>query len=338
MTEPAATTGASALPRLAPDAAFVPMERLRSGPHVVVDGPRLPGTVLALSHWPGSGTPDALADDTSALIADRYLGAGAAGPEVHALTNNHYDEDGLFALWLLLERPAPGSPARRLAIAAAEAGDFATWTDPRAAQAAIAAMAMAERASTPFPEVGRALARAGGRDPAGELYLAILPRVGRLLDDPGRFRRLWEPRWARVEADMALLDAGEAWIDEHPEADLAIVRAPRPLDDMAVHPRTRLMRIMMVTPDGVAVVRHRYETWVRYASRPLAPRVDLAPLLPRLQALETRPGAWRFDGVAPIRPRLYLADPHGRPLPTGIAPERIAEELAAFAPAPAAAR
>ena len=137
---------------------------------------------------PGRGTPPALADDTSAAIVDRYLRAGAAGPEVVAVTNNHYDEDGLFGIWLLLERPADGAPERALAIAAAEAGDFATWTDPWAARVAIAAMAMAERATTPFPEVGRALARAGGRDPAGALYLAILPRVGGLLADPERYR------------------------------------------------------------------------------------------------------------------------------------------------------
>jgi hypothetical protein len=191
-------------------------------------------------------------------------------------------------------------------------------------------MAMAERPTTPFPEVGRALARAGGRDPAGELYLAILPRTGGLLADPERYRFLWSPEWARVEADIALLDSGEAAIEDRPEADLAVVRAPRPLHDMAVHPRTPRTRVLTATPDGTLVLRHRYETWVVYASRRLAPRVDLAPLLPRLQALERNPGAWRFDGVEPIRPRLYLGDPTGRAVPSSIDAERLADELARF--------
>ena len=123
-------THASELPRVARDARFVPAERLRGAAHVVVDGARLPGTALALSHWPDSGTPDALVADTSALIVDRYLRSGASGPELRAVTNNHYDEDGLFGIWLLLERPPDGSPERALALAAAEAGDFGDLDRP----------------------------------------------------------------------------------------------------------------------------------------------------------------------------------------------------------------
>jgi hypothetical protein len=319
----------AALPRVAEGAAFVPPEDLAGAPHVVVDGAMLPGTVLSLSHWPRSGTPPALADDTSAAIVDRYLRAGAAGPDVVAVTNNHYDEDGLLGIWLLLERPAEGAPERALAIAAAEAGDFATWTDPWAARVAIAAMAMAERATTPFPEVGRALARAGGRDPAGALYQAILPRVGGLLADPERYRMAWADEWAAVEADLALLEAGGATIEDRPGEDLAIVRAPRPLHDMAVHPRIASMRVLTALPDGTLTLRHRYETWVDYASRPLPPRVDLAPLLPALQAAEGRPGTWRFDGVEPIRPRLYLAAGDGTALPSSLGVERLAAMVAA---------
>ena len=318
------------LPSVDDGAAFVPAQDLAGAPHVVVDGARLPGTALSLSHWPDAGTPPGLAADTSAEIVDRYLRAGAGGPSVAAVTNNHYDEDGLFGIWMLLEQPPEDAPQRRLAIAAAEAGDFGTWSDPWAARAAIVAMAMAERVTTPFPEVGRALARAGGRDPAGALYLAILPRVGGLLADPQRYRFLWEPEWARVEADIALLDAGDARIEDHPAADLALVRTPRPLHDMAVHPRTERMRVLTALPDGTLTVGHRYETWVEYASRPLAPRVDLAPLLPRLQASERGSGVWRFDGVEPIRPRLHLADGRGRSQPSSLGPERLADLLAGF--------
>jgi hypothetical protein len=194
-------------------------------------------------------------------------------------------------------------------------------------------MAMAERATTPFPEVGRALARAGGRDPAGALYRAILPRVGGLLADPDRYRLLWEGEWARVEADAALIDAGDATVEDRPGADLAIVRAPRPLHDMAVHPRTGSMRILTALPDGTLVLRHRYETWVDYASRALPPRVDLAPLLAALQELEREPGVWSFDGVDPIRPRLYLADARGRAAPSSLGADRLAGMLAAVPPA-----
>jgi hypothetical protein len=320
---------ARGLPRVAEGAILVPQEDLAGAPNVVVDGPLLPGTVLSLSHWRGSATPEALRDDTSALIVLRYLAADADGPEVHAVTNNHYDEDGLFAIWLLLERPPVGSPARALAVAAAEAGDFGTWTDPWAPRVAIASMAMAERGVTPFPEVGRILATAGAVDPAGRLYRAILPRVAGLLADPARYRMLWRPRWARIEADVALLDTGDATIEDVPAADLAVVRAPRRLDPMALHPRTPRMRILTALPDGTVTVTYRYETWVDYASRPLSPRVDLGPVAARLQAQEGNPVRWLFEGVQVITPRLMAAGPGGRPAPTTIPPERVVEELVA---------
>lgn len=326
-----AATGDAAhgLPRVGEGASFVPLEELAGAPHAVVDGPRLPGTVLALSHWPDSGTPAALRDDTSALIVLRYLAAAPGGPEVAAVTNNHYDEDGLFALWLLLERPPEGSPERALAVAAAEAGDFGTWTDPWAPRVAIAAMAMAERGRTPFPEVGRILATAGGTDPAGRLYRAILPRTAGLLADPARYRMLWRPRWERIEADMALLDAGEATVEDVPEADLALVRTPRRLDPMALHPRTPRMRVLTALPDRTLTLTHRYETWVDYVSRALAPRVDLSGLAARLQAVEREPVRWLFEGVRAITPRLMAAGPDGAPAPSSIPPERIVAELAA---------
>ena len=187
-------------------------------------------------------------------------------------------------------------------------------------------MAMAERATTPFPEVGRALAGAGGRDPAGALYLAILPRVGGLLADPGATASSGSP--SGLGRGAALIDAGRR--PSRTAAPIWRSCARRGPCDMAVHPRTERMRVLTALPDGTLVVRHRYETWVEYASRPLAPRVDLAPLVPRLQEIERQPGTWRFDGVEPIRPRLYLADARGRPLPSSLGAERLADLLAAF--------
>ena len=49
----------------------------RDIPHVVVDGSAQPGTVLTLSHWPGSATPERYRADLSAEIAFTY----AADPD-----------------------------------------------------------------------------------------------------------------------------------------------------------------------------------------------------------------------------------------------------------------
>lgn len=322
MREPWAAT----VPRLAPDATFVPWEAVGDAPNIVVDGPRRAGTVLGLSHWPDADTPLHLAADTSAEIAARYVDLPAGGDEVAVVTNNHFDEDGLLAAWVVLEREPPGA-RRDLAIAAAEAGDFHTWRDPQAARCAIALMAMAERGTTPFPEVLRALNRAGSHDPAGELCRALLPRVSQLLDDPDRFRRLWATRWADVERDLATIDAGVASIADVPEADLALIRAPRLLDRLATYPRTDRMRVVTATPDGRLLLEHRYETWVRYVSRELTPRCDLTPVLDELQSLEEGPGLWRFEGVQHPLARLAPVDANGAPAPSTIEPMRFVEAL-----------
>jgi hypothetical protein len=318
------------LPQIAPGATFVPFHEVRGRPHVVVDGPFVQGTVLGLSHWPDGGVPDALAADTSAAIVARYLDAGADGTPVGIVTNNHFDEDGLLAAWLLLEG-VTADPVRRRAIAAAEAGDFQTWTDPEAAWTAITLMAMAERATTPFPDVLRAMNRAQGHDPAGAITIALLPHVGTVVDDPGRFRRLWEPVWRRVEHDLNLLETEAATIEDLTRADLAIVRAPEPLVRLAVHPHTGSMRVIHACADGRLWLEHRYETWVRYASRRLPPRIDLTLAARRLTEIETGAGTWRFEGVEHPVARLICVDSSGAPTPSGLTPEAVADAVLTLA-------
>ena len=126
---------------------------------------------------------------------------------------------------------------------------------------------------------------------------------------------------------MALLDHGSATIEEILDGDLAIVRAPRPLSGFAVHPRITAMRVLTATPDGMLRLQHRYETWVRYVSRPLPPRIDLSVLLPRLSDRETRPGRWRFDGVDHPQARLAFGDGAGSPAPSGLSCEQLADEI-----------
>lgn len=315
------------LPRLASDAVFVPQHQLGDRPHITVDGAAARGSVLALAHWPGSPTPPQFAAATATAIVARYLDCPAGGPVVDAVSNNHYDADGLLAAWLLLERPATDSPERRLALAAAEAGDFGTWTDPRAIRVALALMAFAEPATTPLAAVRRLLHPGLDHDPAGELCVVVLPRVRRVLSDPERFSYLWQSPWQVIATDIDLLDSGDAQIGDVPEADLAVVRAPRQLVGPAVHPRTTRSRVLDVTPDGTMIFRYRYETWVRWTARPLPPRRDLATVIDALNEAETAPGTWRFDGTEFPNARMFCADTAGRPMPSRLPVDQVVQEL-----------
>jgi hypothetical protein len=319
--------GLGDLPRLSTDARFVPEQALAGQPHITVDGAAGTASVLSLAHWPGSATPPMFAADTATRIVDLYLRAEPAGPEVTAVTNNHYDVDGLLAAWLLLERPAERSPERLMALSVAEAGDFGTWTDPWAMRIARALMAFAERATTPLEAVRRLLSPTLNHDPAGDLCVAVLPRVRRVLTDPERFRFLWQGPWDAIDADIALLDSGVATIEEVPEQDLAIVRAPRLLAREAVHPRTTCSRVLDVLPDGMLIFRYRYETWVAWSARPTTPRRDLTRVIDALNAIETAPGTWRFEGITQITPRMYLADANGRPAPSSLAAAQVVDVL-----------
>src|SRR5579875_1328473 len=98
----------------APPLDYVPYHRLDGRPNVVVDGSPTDGTVLTLTHWPGYAAPPGLARDLSAEMAFAYLDAGAGrhGP-ARAVSNNHFDQDGLVGLFALA-RPEEAEPRRRL--------------------------------------------------------------------------------------------------------------------------------------------------------------------------------------------------------------------------------
>ena len=95
---------------------FIAYDAAATVPNIVVDGAAAPGTVLTLSHWPKSGTPAALRADTSAEIVFNYLDTPSVHVDVDAVSNNHFDEDGLIGIFTLVAarpRVTLAGPARR---------------------------------------------------------------------------------------------------------------------------------------------------------------------------------------------------------------------------------
>lgn len=117
-------------------------------PHIIVDGAATDGTVLTLSHWPRSGTPAELRADTSTAIVFNYLDRPDLHVEAEAVSNNHFDEDGLVAMHLLLDRDT-AARSRRLLVEVAEAGDFTVCGSRRAARIAFAISAYAGPGRSP---------------------------------------------------------------------------------------------------------------------------------------------------------------------------------------------
>jgi len=210
---------------------FVPYDELGSRPNIIVDGAASPSTVLTLSHWPKSGTPAALKQDTSAEIVFAYLDAPAFHVEAEAVSNNHFDEDGLVGVSTLLD-PANAQTHQDLLLDVARAGDFGTYRYRDAARIAFAISAFADSEQSPLPKELFALPYSAM---CAQLYQELLAVLPRLLVNPADYKLLWEAEDAKLASSEALIEKGAIQITERPDLDLAVVLIPERLSTQTVH-------------------------------------------------------------------------------------------------------
>ena len=323
---------------------FVAYEELGQTPNIVVDGSGNAATVITLSHWPKSGTPQALKADTSTEIVFNYLAAPRFHVTASKVSNNHFDEDGLAGLYALIE-PEAATAIRDLVVGVAHAGDFATYRDRQAARVAFTVSAFADPQQSPLE---RAIFEMPYTEQCAALYQELLPRLGEMLVHTDRFRRYWETEDQVLTDSEQALRQGDVTIEELPEVDLAIVRiakerAPQTIHrftwaseetchPMAVHNATRCNRVLMQQGRRYAFV-YRYESWVQFMSRPPPPRIDLAPLAEALSADEPSAARWNFDGVSELTPRMTLSGDGESSIPPETFAAKVAEFLATAPPA-----
>ncbi len=291
---------------------YVPWDELKGRPNIIVDGYPADGTLITLSHWRGSGSPEELAADLSTQIAFRYLDRRDLKVDADLVSNNHFDEDGLSGIYAILH-PDDALGRRKQIIEVASAGDFGVFEDRAAARIAFALMTMADENrsnlgsdvfSRPYPQQ------------SALLYEEGLARFPEMLEHPDRFKGLWQLEDAWFERDDERARNGTITIEERPEIDLAIVRLPEDSEaafesefsllgahQAAIHNRTRLNRVALIRGNNYAA-RYRYETWVQYVSAPTMPRVDLTPLAEELSARETGASRWEFEGNDDLTPWL----------------------------------
>jgi hypothetical protein len=320
---------------------FTPFHELDGRPHIVVDGPSTEGTTLCLSHWPGSpDLPPSLQDDLSAQMAFRYLAhPDVLHGEARLVSNNHFDQDGLVSLHTLIE-PESALTREELLVDLAAAGDFGTYRHRDAARASMVVSACTEPDRSPFgplppdyPEM------------TAHLYRELLPRVADLVANPEPFRDLWADEDSQLDASEAALASGEVDITEHPDVELAVVtvhgrhdwsghrfggRRWSGVHPMAINNATDRVVVLLVMPDGGYQLTHRYETWVTYRSRPLPPRVDLAPLAEELTGLDDV--GWAADPIEDILPSMAPVG-GGSSLPPDLVVATVIRRLADGPPA-----
>jgi len=318
------TPAARAALRLPLSLPFEPYETASARPHVMVDGAARESSVLTLSHWPQSPTHPALARDVSAEIVLEYLKMASAwnsgdhrsrslrstlpaAASAECVTNDHFDEDGLMSVFALVD-PSAALDGADLIVDVASCGDFGVVRTDAAAHVSFAIVPLAE-------------AEAGAGASTSACYEALLPIVSRLLAQPDQFEGYWATEAAELAAGRAALSVGDVEIVEHPDhrLDLAVVRRLGPAEGVgvgargrtagaagglpihaaAVHSATTASRILAFDGEWCEIVL-RYESWVRFASRPLPLRPDLAPLGELLSAEEPSGVPWEANGVGAI--------------------------------------
>lgn len=298
-------------------ASYVPYKEVGSRPNAIVDGPPLASTVLTLSHWPNNQTPDSLQRDTSTQTVFAYLDVPEMHRQVDIVSNNHFDEDGLFSMFTFCS-PELAGEHRELLEAGGLAGDFGIVGDSDAARLCFIIEGFADPAMSPLPEK---IFRSCEDRRVASFYNELLALVPDFLKNLGSYEMYWRDQFEHLEFSQSLVATGKVDIEERPEHDLAIVRIPDDVpertvrrylyaEQAAVHPfaintATQCNRILRIYR-GSLEFHYRYESWLRFTSwRPML-RVALEDFADRLNEAEEASGTWRGEDVNTVIPRLYL--------------------------------
>ncbi len=324
---------------------FVPFAQLRRQPTIVVDSLGL-GAALTLAHWRAAPTPAPLRDDTSAGSVLRALHhPKTAGLAATAVTANHFDIDGFIGVWSLLN-PALALQHEALLRTAATLGDFREIDGAHpladAALKLVAWLNAEEKAR--FYEPFDAPSRRRREDEASaEKFEWFLPRFAEILTHPESGRAAWQPGYDRVKAAVAQLQKPPTAQRRYPEIGLVVVATPAPAPYYALFGPTAGFDVVLSLYGGNRYeLEYKYTTWIDLESRPTLPRLAFAPLVARLNELETSGQTWAADGITDTGPLLRLtgqkltkaqryADPDGRPIyASSIAPAVMEEAVVAF--------
>ncbi|KIY93381.1 hypothetical protein MNEG_14581 [Monoraphidium neglectum] len=135
----------------------------------------------------------------------------------------------------------------------------------------------------------------------------FLPRFGQVLEDPESAWSDWQSEYTAVVSGFDQLSGADCMVEAFPSVGLAVVSAPDPLHYYAIFSHTIGSDVVLtVYDDRRYEVECKYTQTVVVASRPVFPRLDMAPLAAALNALETdmpQHVAWscsRFTDSGPL--------------------------------------
>jgi len=300
-------------------------DSLRGVQKISVDG-LVPDTPYHLSHWKKNLTPSVFKADTSTEIAFKFIGTEKAGdhfPGVTLITNNHFDTDGLFSVWTLLN-PHRAEGLKPLLVCAAEAGDFHTFTHDEAVQVHLLVEALRDSPESPIRSVQES------RDAA--CYSALLPSLPDLLQKKGEHEHLWREPFEEILLSFSLFEKGIILLEEFEEERLSVIidqkRPAREAVDRYCQGDLYLMVQDREADKGgfCYELEYRYYTWADTVERPQITPIPMADLALHLERHERNsdgrwmPGGYAGQGLTAV---LKFTDPSGRDIPSSLHPEEV---------------
>lgn len=306
------------------DLQYLPYNRLGITPNIIVDSVPIESTIMTLSHWPASGSPGELKADLSAEIVFNFLDwpdAQSVQDRAEAVSNNHFDEDGLVGIFALLN-PQAAQEERELLLDIATAGDFGTYKNREAAQVSFVLQAWAQPDKSPL---NRAVFRRPYDEVTSILYEELLPRFSNIFQRVHFLEQYWKDEDLLLDWSESAIENGSIKIEEFSDLDFSVIETPatkewaaaRPIVDgarwthsvchqFAAHNATNCSRIL-VTDGQRHDFYYRYETWVETVNRKPQPRLDLRPIAQTLNRLEGR-SIWTAEDIKDIVPHLSMAE------------------------------
>ena len=309
------------------------------------------GTVsnsVHFSHWQGNETPAEVKADTSTEIVLKV----AASPNRDALTqgielvtNNHFDTDGVLSVWTMLNGERALELRDKL-IPAAEAGDFSEFTNENAIRASIAIQGSDQPITG--DDGGSPLARqlAGGPvDDDARAYELVLPEVERLLTQTGEYENLWRGPWQQIATSIDSFERGASKVQEFADARFSLVTIANevfgpsgfdptvhaaPFTAISRYAKGQLFLIAIPYQNGWAYrIDYPYYSWAETIVRPRIDRRNFAPLLSRLNQLETAgAGRWNLD-TSELSSAVKFNGSDGRLAASVFQPDQVANAIRA---------
>ena len=273
-------------------------EAMKEVAKISVDG--LAPNSFHLSHWEENKTPLPLKADTATEIALRYLchpDRREFFPQVRIITNNHFDTDGLLAIWTLLN-PKKAEPMAGRLIAAAEAGDFSIFSSEEGVQVNLLIQALCHSPESPLKS--NIESYSGPREAA--CYKELLPMISTLFWQKASYRSFWEPPFKKLLRSMDLFEKGLIGLEEYEEEGLSVViadqlPAPEAIDHYCQGNLFLLIEDRQKEAGGFGYeLLYRYYAWAETVTRPRIRKTPMETLAETLKLQEgDQGGVWMTD-------------------------------------------